>query len=80
MDLGPSCWQLTIWLLLIVLSLSLNGSTEILLEITKIVLLANSAALDTVFILEGRYCTFITEKNGPRNDPLGNFEFHFFSL
>jgi len=51
-----------------------------LLEITKIVSPANSAALDTVFILEGRYCTFTTKNNGPRNEPLGNFGFHFFSL
>jgi hypothetical protein len=65
---------------LIVLCLSLNGSTEMLLEITKIVLSANSAALDKAFIFEGRYCTFTTKNNGPRNDSLEKFGFHFFSL
>jgi len=68
------------WFLLIVLRLSLNGSTEMLLEIMKIVLSASSAALDTVFILEGTYSTFITKNNGPRNDPFRYFVFHFFSF
>jgi len=51
-----------------------------LLEIMTIMSSANSAELDRVFILEGWSCTFITKNNSPRNDPLGNFEFHFFSL
>jgi len=62
MDLGQSCYH---WFLLIVLCLSLNGSIEMLLEIMKILSSANTAALDTVFMLEGTYCMFINEKQRP---------------
>jgi len=68
------------WFLLIVPCFSLNGNIEMLLEIMKILSSANSAALDTVFMLEGKYCMFITKNNGPRNDPFGKFVFNFFSL